>query len=381
MKKPRVLLITFDFPPIISGIATVFYNIWRFLPSQDYFILAPKIGKYKEFDRYSNLRMRRYFVFSQSRIFRAITLFLYALRLIIQERIKLLICAVPLSAGFVGFMFKKMTGMPYCVFYYGGEFKKYRKRKNIIKLLRLILNNAHFILSISEYAAQEAGSLGVDKRKIVKLTPGVDIERFHPGLNCSYLRVRFGLENKKIILTVSRLVRRKGIDIVINALPRIIKEIPNIAYLIIGKGEQESFLKKLVAEKALEKNVVFIGAVPDEELPKYYNLCDAYVMPNRETEGAETLEGFGISFIEASACAKPAIGGISGGASEAVLDGRTGLLVDPEDFDAFVSTLIRILKDGGYAAALGRYGRERVEKEFTWQTRAERLENLFHLFI
>jgi phosphatidylinositol alpha-1,6-mannosyltransferase len=307
---------------------------------------------------------------------RVVTVFVYTLTLIIREKIDILICGVPVSLGFLGLLFYKTMKIPYIVFYYGGEFNKYRKRTVLFRLLQVILRNARFIVANSEFTSQEVLKFDVDAERVIKITPGTDTDKFRPGLDSGKLKERFPLEGKKVLLTVARLARRKGIDSVISVLPRVIAQVPDLVYLIVGIGKDADYLRTLVKERSLEEHVIFVGAVTEEELPLYYNACDIYVMPNRQTEGQEVLEGFGISFIEANACAKPVIGGISGGVKDAVLDGQTGLLVDSNSKALLADSIIRLAKDSEYANKLGNNGQQRVENEFRWGQRAQKMKEI-----
>ncbi|MFH1641135.1 MAG: glycosyltransferase, partial [Candidatus Omnitrophota bacterium] len=266
--------------------------------------------------------------------------------------------------------------LPYCVFYYGGELKKFSKKKLILRALRKIIHNADAIICNSEFSGNEVRQFGIEESKVFVISPGVDVQRFSPKLDSSDLRKKWGLEGRQVLLTVSRLVRRKGIDTVLQVLPTIKKDFPDVAYLIIGSGSDESYLKGLVRQLGLEENVIFMGKVSNEELPDCYNLCDIYVMPNKETVGEDIVEGFGISFIEASSCAKPVIGGSSGGAKEAIKDKTTGILVDPHNLNQLTESILRLLNDKTYAYSLGENGRKRVLEEFRWEERTRRIEKL-----
>ncbi|MBU2540556.1 MAG: glycosyltransferase family 4 protein [Candidatus Omnitrophica bacterium] len=340
------------------------------------FILAPKVKGYKIIDSSSGLSIFRYFSFCRSAFLRAVILFFYTFWIVRKKRIDIIVCGVPVSIGLIGLVFKKIARLPYCVFYYGGELEKYKRRKIILRLLERVLKNACFVIVNSEFTSKEVKKFGIEEDKVIKVTPGVDVQIFKPDLDCSDLKKRLGLENKKVLLTVSRLVERKGIDVVIKALARLSEKFPSLVYLIVGSGEQEGYLKALVEKNSLNKNVIFIGKVTNEDLPKYYNLCDIYVMPNRKTLGEEIIEGFGISFIEASACAKPVIGGNSGGAGEAVWDKRTGFLIDSEDIDALVQSITCLLEDEKQAGELGNTGRRLMQEEFRWQYRADSLKKI-----
>ncbi|MBU1125341.1 MAG: glycosyltransferase family 4 protein [Candidatus Omnitrophica bacterium] len=373
----RTLLLTYDFPPIVSGIGTVFYRIWKLLPAQDSFILAVTDQGDKAVDAASGLQVHRYPNIS-CRVTRIFLLMASAFRIIRKERIKVVICGVPLSIGVVGLLSKKLLRIPYCVFYYGGEAAKYKKKMFLFGVLRAVLENADAIIANSDFTKEEIiREFSIFSKKVTKITPATDSEIFSPGLDTTVLKRRLGIQHEKVILTVARLVRRKGIDAVLAALPLVKKEFQAIRYLVVGEGEDEGYLKRLVREHGLEQEVRFVGKVSDAELAWYYNLCDIYVMPNRATEGEEIVEGFGISFIEASSCAKAVIAGISGGVRDAVLDGRTGLLIDPNDIPGLAEGICRLLRDQDYRIQLGAHGRKMVQENFKWEQRAEILQELF----
>ncbi|HHL39518.1 MAG TPA: glycosyltransferase family 1 protein [Deltaproteobacteria bacterium] len=195
---------------------------------------------------------------------------------------------------------------------------------------------------------------------------GVDIETFKPAPPKEELLRRYGLEGRPVLLTLARLVERKGQDTVIRALPAIKKAVPGVRYLICGKGDYEGELKKLAAETGVAGDVVFAGFVPNEQRPDHYNLCDVYVMASREIERRGDVEGFGITYLEAGACAKPVVAGRSGGTADAVVDGETGLLADPEDPADVADKCIRLLGDRATARAMGGKARETAAGRYRW---------------
>jgi phosphatidyl-myo-inositol dimannoside synthase len=166
------------------------------------------------------------------------------------------------------------------------------------------------------------------------------------------------------VLTVGRLVERKGHDTMLRALPRVIRQVPNVVYLIVGSGPYESRLRSLARELELEDNVVFCGHVPDDELVAYYHACDVFAMISRELPG--DTEGFGIVFMEAAACAKPTVGGRSGGVPDAIVDGETGFLVAPTAPEQVADAIVRIGRDRSLARRLGEMGRVRVYDSFRY---------------
>jgi phosphatidylinositol alpha-1,6-mannosyltransferase len=176
-----------------------------------------------------------------------------------------------------------------------------------------------------------------------------------------------------VLLTLARIVERKGQDQVVRALPEIVRQVPDAVYCIAGdpRGDHAQWLKPLISELRLDANIRFAGYVEGGEIPAWYNLCDVYVMPSREIAG--DTEGFGITFLEANACGKPVIGGNSGGIADAVVNGETGFLVDPLDPGIIAEKAIQLLTDDALAKKLGKQGRERILKGFTWRAVTERL--------
>ena len=157
--------------------------------------------------------------------------------------------------------------------------------------------------------------------------------------------------------------RRKGFDNVIRALPIILAREPQAHYVLGGIGGDEGYLKGLVAELKVESHVTFLGKVADEDLPYWYNLCDVFIMPNRKV--GDDTEGFGMVFIEANACGRPAIAGLAGGTGDAVIDGETGLRVDGESLHSISEGICRVLGDPQFAKMLGDNGLNRAREGFS----------------
>ena len=377
----KSLLITFDFPPILGGISTVFYNIWRYLPAQRFFILAPKAKGSASWDaRFSGNVYRRYLPVGDNifkKFARTILVLCYCSGIIRREKITCLLCGQPIIPGLAGLFFKKFRGLPFRVFVYGGEVVKFKHRKIIFGILLRVLRQADAVIVNSDFTRTVYLRLGIPQDKIVKITPAVDADFFKPGIDAGDLIQRYNLKNKRVILTVARLSQRKGHDLVITAVSKLKEKIPDIVYLIVGSGPDEKRLKKLAQDYAVKDKVIFCGAARDEDLPKFYNTCDVYVMPNRQVKGIDTLEGFGLSFIEASASAKPVIAGRSGGSCEAVRDGKTGFLVDPLNGTELAERISLLLTDRQTAREMGAEGRAWVLKNFQWKDRVKTLEQFF----
>ncbi|RMH64302.1 MAG: glycosyltransferase family 1 protein [Calditrichaeota bacterium] len=241
--------------------------------------------------------------------------------------------------------------------------------------LRRTLLNSHRVIAVSRFTRQAAVIGYRLPDGLCRVLPnGVDTERFRPGMDVRALRERYGLdEDNKVILTLARVIRRKGHDYVIRALPPLVKKYPGLRYIICGPGDEAFIkeLKRIIAERHLQNHVLFTGYVASAELPLFYNLADVYIMPSREIEG--DTEGFGITYLEANACEKPVIGGASGGVSDAIHDGETGFLVPPTDVNAIREKLDLLLSDANLAAQMGRNGREKIIREYTWRALAGKL--------
>jgi phosphatidylinositol alpha-1,6-mannosyltransferase len=218
------------------------------------------------------------------------------------------------------------------------------------------LREAAAVVAVSEFTRGELISrMGVPSSRIALIVNGVDAGRFQPGPKPPALLARYGLAGKRVLLTVGRLVERKGIDTMLRALPLVLAAVPDTRYLIVGTGEYRIRLEALIAELGLNDAVIFAGRVPQDELVAHYQLCDLFVMPNRELDNHDT-EGFGLVFLEANACGKAVIGGRAGGVVEAVRDGETGLIVDGHDVDALAAAVSGLLRDDARREAMGEQG-------------------------
>lgn len=223
------------------------------------------------------------------------------------------------------------------------------------------------VFANSHFTAEVVRSLGVPDERVKVIHPGVDPVEFQPATAGETERRRLGLGGRKVVLSVCRLVRRKGVDRSIEAMARVARSVPEAIYVIAGDGADRLYLEDLAAEQGMRERVRFLGSVAREELRALYRACDCFLMPSRQLPGGD-VEGFGIVFLEANASGKPVVAGRSGGIPDAVQDGVTGFLVDPEDPEAIAQAVTRLLTDTDLARRMGSAGRRRVEQRFNWQT-------------
>jgi len=212
--------------------------------------------------------------------------------------------------------------------------------------------------------------------KLVRIAPGIDTEHFAPRSDAQVLRESLGLADKKVIVSVGRLVHRKGQDVLIAAMPEIIKSIDDVHLLLIGEGPYKQELEKRIKNLGLANRVTFLGRVQYTDLPQYICVGDVFAMPSRSRLAGLEVEGLGIVYLEASACGLPVIGGISGGAPDAVLQGETGFAVDGTSAHEVAQAVVKVLADKELAQKLGARGRQWIIEQWQWQMWSERFNQL-----
>lgn len=232
---------------------------------------------------------------------------------------------------------KKLMGTPYWIIAHGVEVWNIEKPQ-----LKKALSNSDKILAVSNYTRDRVlKEQNLSSNQVVLLPNTFDANRFEIRPKPTYLLEKYNLQpNQPVILTVNRLCASesyKGYDKVLEALPKIKAEIPDVHYIIVGKGDDRDRLENYIKELGLNHSVTLAGFVPDEELCNYYNLCDVFAMPSK-------LEGFGIVYLEALACGTPCLGGNQDGAIDALCNGKFGALIDPDNVAEIAQTLIEILE-------------------------------------
>lgn len=243
----------------------------------------------------------------------------------------------------------------YLALAYGNDFEAAQLRWHAPFFNRL-LASAHSLVTISHANAQRLQDLGLPAPKI--LYPGTHPDRFVPPAAPP--------TGPPVLLTVARLVHRKGIDTVLQTLPSLLDGSPDLQYWIVGIGPARASLEQQAQELGVLHAVRFMEEVSDSELPEIYRRATVFVMPSRADYHAGSVEGFGIVYLEASASGLPVVAANSGGAAEAVIENETGLLVPPDDPPALTAALLRLLSDSDMRQRFGRAGRKWVEREMNW---------------
>jgi phosphatidyl-myo-inositol dimannoside synthase len=371
----RLLFVTQDFPPALGGIQTYAFELARRFAdwTDELVVLAPDHPNAGEADAYLPFEVHRvatstdWFPFHAAR---------HAARLSRKRRLDAAFCAQWFSALPVMLMHRFGTPKRFFVAAHGREvlFEPYRApefaRAGYNGMRKRVFNEAERLFPVSAYTGDLLRETGVDAGRITVVNNGTDPVRFAP-LDPAALQDRLGLNGKAVLLTVCRLVARKGVDSTLRALPGVLREVPNLIYLVVGDGPDLGRLEELAISLGVAPHVRFLAGVDYAAIVQYYNAADVVTMPCWG-EPPE-VEGFGIVFLEANACEKPVIGTYSGGIPDAVRHEETGLLVEPGDVEGLTASILRLLTDKELSRRLGRQGRERVIKESNWDAVSERI--------
>jgi phosphatidyl-myo-inositol dimannoside synthase len=243
-------------------------------------------------------------------------------------------------------------------------------------MLRRIARGLDTLTYLGEYFRVRLDRAVGQLTTLDRLAPGVDTDTFAPSVSGHAVREAYGLTDRPVIVCVSRLVPRKGQDMLIRALPEVRRRIPDAAVLLVGSGPYKSTLEGLARELGVAPHVFFTGPVAWADLAAYYAAGDVFAMPCRTRRGGLDVEGLGIVYLEASATGLPVVAGDSGGAPDAVRDGETGYVVGGRDVGALADRLVALLDDPALAKRMGAAGRHWVESEWRWDLQAARLAAL-----
>ena len=367
------LLVTNDFPPKVGGIQSYLWELWRRLPPDEVTVLTTPYDGSAEFDRAQPFRVVR----DKDRVLLPLPALADRIDALAREVDAALIFLDPaLPLGALG---PRLRAAPYVAVLHGAEVTVPGRLPGSRALLRRVLDGAAGVLAAGTYPAEEAARAAGRPLPGLVIPPGVDVDRFRPQIDDpatrSVTRKRFGLpEAAPLVLGVSRLVPRKGFDVLIDAVARLDRSsLESVHLALAGRGRDSGRLARRAARAGLGERFHLLGRVADDDLPSLYATADVFAMCCRERWGGLEAEGFGIVFLEAAASGVPAVAGNSGGAWEAVDDGSTGFVVDPLDAGAVAAALERLLGDPTLRRSMGCAARTRAEQHFAYDTLAARL--------
>ena len=373
-------MLTELFLPTKGGTAVSFDDDFRRLGDKEIHVVTADVPGAAEFDRthpntIHRIALKRVRWLKPESLLMYSKLFVKAARLVATHRFIAIFAGRVLPEGLVAWAIARLRGRPVLVYAHGEELTNWGRGRKFA-LMRFVFRHADAVLANSDFTRDTlCGLLDVDAGRIAVVYPTVDEDRFRPGLAADDLRASVGVtQGKCLILSVGRLQRRKGFDNVIRAIPLLQQAGIDAHYALIGIGDDQEYLQRLAAELGVSDRVHSLGHVSYDDLPRWYAACDLFVMPNRDIDG--DTEGFGLVFLEAASAGKPAIAGIAGGTSSAVVDGVSGLRVDGEQLEAIAGALTRLLANPAEAEQMGMNGRNRVLENFTHRRRVDQLREL-----
>jgi phosphatidylinositol alpha-1,6-mannosyltransferase len=359
MKKH--LFITLDYAPNIGGVSTYLAQLCAQFEPEHVFVLAENSAGAQAYDS-----KQKYYIQRTQVDRRWWQLFKPAWQLITDKSISTIHVSHILPIGYLALIFKLLLGKQYVLYLHGLDFNNTQKKWHKRQLARLIINNAQNIIVNSQFTQN------LVLNKFPQLL-NISIIEPCPNENLHKQKVNQAVIKKykpnTILLTVARLVKRKGHIKVLKFLAENHEAYPGIKYIIIGDGPEKKVLQSEIAQSKLEGLVEIIGRINDQDLVSYYQSADIFVMPNDSF--GEDVEGFGISFLEANSFGLPVIGGNNGGVTEAILHNQTGLLVSNQQ--ELTDALHKLLIDRELRKKLGSQGAQRVQKQFTWQQQYKKL--------
>ncbi len=370
-----VLVITELYLPTKGGTAVWFDEVYRRLGGKEVHVVTADVPGAAEHDAahpnsVHRLSLRRHWWLKPESLGMYARFFFKSLGLALRHRFQAVHAGRVLPEGLVAWLVARIVRIPVVIYAHGEEITTWRQPAKF-RVMRFAYRHADRIVANSEFTRDELIKIGVAPERITLIYPGVDIERFRPGLPFDDLRAAIGMASaQKLILSVGRLSRRKGFDQMIRALPKVHAAGFDAHYALIGIGEDRDYLHALAKENGVEQFVHFLGHVAMDDLPRWYNACDVFAMPNREING--DTEGFGMVFIEAAACGKAALAGDAGGTGAAVLDQVTGLRVPGAEVESVARGLAVLLEDAGQDGRMARAATARARGDFSWSAVAKR---------
>lgn len=369
----RTLLITNDFPPRPGGIQSFVHNLAVRQPSDSLVVYASTYQGAEKFDAeqpFEVVREATQMLLPTPAVARR------AAQLAVEYDCDTLWFGAAAPLGLLSRGLRRRAGIERVVALTHGHEVGWAALPGARTLLRRIARDADVVTYLGEYTRVRLDRVLHGLTDLQRLAPGVDIDVYHPGVDGTEVRARYGLTDRPVVVCVSRLVPRKGQDALIRALPDIRRRVPDAALLLVGGGPYRKDLEKLARQTGVVDDVFFTGAVEWSQLPAHYAAGDVFAMPCRTRRGGLDVEGLGMVYLEASATGLPVVAGDSGGAPDAVVEGETGHVVDGRNIPQLVDRIVPLLEDPDLAKRLGVAGRAWVEREWHWGLQADRMARL-----
>jgi phosphatidylinositol alpha-1,6-mannosyltransferase len=363
MKK--TLLVTIDFPPAMGGVAAYWDRVCSSLQSDKLLVLTNNPEAVHE----TAAVIKKQLLFKKiwPKWLKGIIEIYKTYK---QHDCEQILVGQILPVGSMALVLHRLFGIKYLVQVYGMDVLQAKNHSRKEKLAKKIIQHAQGVIVNSKTTGKIVEEFGVTKYTVVypitKPLPEVTQKEIEA------LKQKYNLQDKKIILSIGRLVKRKGFDKTLGAMKHVWQKYPDAVYIIAGDGEEREALEKMAEPH--KEHVLILGKVSEQERNTLLATCDIFIMPSRKTHS--DVEGFGMVYVEAHQYKKPVIAGNTGGAVEAVLDRKTGLIVDPEDIDAIAEGILELLDNPELAKQLGEAGKKRLSEGLSWDIQKKKLEEI-----
>ncbi len=374
----RLLIFGSEFPPGPGGIGTHAYQLARQLQNKGWEIVVLTIQDYISDDEAQSFNSQQDFPvyrLESRRINFLDALYRFSrLREIVKAWLPNLLLASGARMVWLAAATTISNGLPWVAVGHGTEFASKKLWERAIT--RWAYSRANGIVSVSEFTKRRMLDMGIQSSRARVIPNGADEGQFYP-LDCKTtwaFRQKLGFSNENILLTVGNVSKRKGQDVVIRALPKILETFPNTHYLIVGLPTRKSSYSALADRLGVGEHVHFIGKVKDEQLSAFYNAADIFVMNSRFTDDGD-FEGYGIAVVEAALCGKPAVVSGGSGLEEAIAADRTGLVVPQNQFEKTAKAILNLLGNAEKRSQMGRQARQRALEQQTWEHRAVQFDD------
>ena len=367
----RLLVVTNDFPPRPGGIEHYVAELVRHLPQTASTVLTSEHPDAERFDpTYPQhvVRCGRYPLLPTPRLLRTVVDWAR------HEPPDAIVFGAAVPLGLIARALTRRLAVPIVMCTHGVE-PVLAALPGGAAVVRRALSSASLVTCVSDWAERRLRRTLAPGVPLIRVPPGIDPERFHPGVDRAEVRRRFGLTTHPVVVSVARLVPRKGIDRLVTAWPAVLRQVPGARLLVVGDGPDRARLDRLARRHGVTGAVVFAGRVDADALPGCLAAGDVFALPCRSRWGGLDTEAWGTVFTEAAAVGRAAIAGHAGGASEAVLDGETGLVVDARRVEPVAAAVVRLLMSGAEARRLGAAGATRVHHDLTWTRLARRFHD------
>lgn len=379
----KALLVSEIFPPIHGGSGRWFWEMYSRLPEQDYVFAVGVHEQQAEFDSNTSLSIHRIHLSSPQWGIKSLTGLKYYIKsfftirkIVKNEGVNQIHCGRCLPEGVIAYLMNLFYGIPYLCYIHGEDIEVASLSRELSWIVKKVFSRASALIANSNNTRELLiKKWAVPKERTRLLHPGVDSEKFRPIPDESKFAQEQGDYSHPMILTVGRLQKRKGQDMLIKAMPEILKEFPSANYIIIGDGGEKSRLLALIDELSLHEQVKILSEATDETMINCYQSCDLFVLPNRQV--GNDIEGFGMVLVEAQACGKPVIAGDSGGTAETMIIGETGFITDCTDPSLIAKEVCKLLANDELRKNMGVRARAHVIEKLDWKTIAQKGRSIF----